>query len=162
MKCYYRKHKPKNTHCFWFKVWDFNISDIIYKIRNLNKKPLPKKKFKNFKNVQKLKKIENLRYQKKIQKIKNQKKKKSKNFKRVIFLLQKREILKEKKVQQKKDSLFLNIRNMRFDQSSPVQPDPEKKIWKIFLFFFFFKTSKNIVKKIPPKKKKCFSLSFAN
>ena len=25
-------------------------------------------------------------------------------------------------------SLFLNIRTMRFDQSSPVQPNPEKKI----------------------------------
>ena len=40
--------------------------------------------------------------------------------------------LKEKKFQQKeeKSSLFLNIRNMRFDQSSPVQPNPEKKIEK--------------------------------
>ena len=27
----------KNLNVFWFKVWDFNISDVIYEIRNLNK-----------------------------------------------------------------------------------------------------------------------------
>ena len=38
--------------------------------------------------------------------------------------------LKLKKIyifSEKKYSLFLNIRNMRFDQSSPDQPNPERK-----------------------------------
>ena len=33
-------------------------------------------------------------------------------------------------IKNKKNNLFLNIGNMQFDQSSPVQPNPEKKIWK--------------------------------
>ena len=57
----------------------------------------------------------------------------SKNY---FFSLQKSKIFEEKKFQQKKYSLFLNIRNMQFDQRSPVQPNPEKKNLDFFLFFF--------------------------
>ena len=32
---------------------------------------------------------------------------------------------------QKKAFFILNIRNMQFDPSCPVQPIPDKKIWKI-------------------------------
>ena len=38
----------------------------------------------------------------------------------------------------KKYSLFLNIRYMQFDQSSQVQPNPEKKIWKNLEMSLFF------------------------
>ena len=49
---------------------------------------------------------------------------------------------------QKKSSLFFNIRNTRFDQSSPVQPNPKKTIWIFFKEIsknhFFFKERKNL------------------
>ena len=59
-------------------------------------------------------------------------------------------ILTKKK---KKSSLFLNIRNMRFHQSSPVQSNPKKKIWKnLKKSCFFSKKSENLeTKKIPEK-----------
>ena len=41
-----------------------------------------------------------------------------------------------------KSSLFLNIRNMQFDQSSPVQPNPEKKSRKSQKLTFFKKSEK--------------------
>ena len=63
----------------------------------------------------------------------------SKIFKKKLIFLQKIEIFKE----EEKSSSFLNIRNTRFDLSSPVQPNPEKK--SVFFFFcFYLKLKKNI------------------
>ena len=56
----------------------------------------------------------------------------------------------------KKISSFLNIRNMHFDRSSPVQPTPEKKIWENFENFqkiIFFPPKKSKIKKKMQKKK---------
>ena len=68
--------------------------------------------------------------------------KKSENLKKNFFS-KNPEIKKNIFFQQKKTSLFLNIRTTQFDQSSPVKPNPEKKIWKNLekiakknLFFF--------------------------
>ena len=61
----------------------------------------------------------------------------------------KSEILGEKKFQQKekeKSSLFLNIRNTRFAQSSPFQRNHEKKYGKILKkSIFYLKITKKIV-----------------
>ena len=73
--------------------------------------------------------------------------------------------MKKKKRMQKKFSLFPNIRNMHFDQSSSVQPYPEKKktSGKISNNHCFFKKSENIEgRKNPQKKKNSNFLSFAN
>ena len=60
---------------------------------------------------------------------KNPKPKNVKNCQKIIFLFfQKFNIFEEEKnYSKKKYSLFLNIRNMQFDQSSPVQPNSEKE-----------------------------------
>ena len=66
-----------------------------------------------------------------------------------------------KKNSAKKKNLLFNNRNTRFDQSSPVQPNPEKYNWeksqksrfksKILKILFFCQ-----------RRKKCYSPSFAN
>ena len=62
----------------------------------------------------------------------------------------------------KKYSLFLNIMNMWFDKSSPVQPNPVKKILeKSQKKTFFFKKSEYF-KNIFFAKKKCYCPSFVN
>ena len=78
------------------------------------------------------KKIEEYqKYQKKIQK--NPKIKKHKKNQKIckivknLFFFQKLKSFEEKNSGLKRYSLFLNFRNMQFDQSSPVQPNPEKK-----------------------------------
>ena len=70
----------------------------------------------------------------------------------MFFFPKKRQnIWKRKKIKQKKSFSFLNIRNTRFNQSSPGQPNPKKKILKNLQIFFlyFFLAGKN-----------CYSLSF--
>ena len=63
----------------------------------------------------------------------------SKNFKKsIVFFLKKSEICERKKFQQKKSSSYLNIWNMHVNQSSPVKPNPEKKIWKNLLKYQIF------------------------
>ena len=69
----------------------------------------------------------------------------SKNY---FFSPKKSGILKEEKnFSKKKSSLFLNIRNTQFDQSSLVQPSPVKKILenleKSLKKNSFFKESEN-------------------
>ena len=54
----------------------------------------------------------------------------------------------------KKTSFFLNIRTMHFDQSSPVQPNLEKKIFKKSQKITFFKNKKKLEKKNSRKEKK--------
>ena len=71
---------------------------------------------------------------------KNEKTKNFKNCQKIIFL-QNLEIFEKEKNSEKKCSLFLNIRNMRFNQSSPVQPNPVKKNLKKS---FLKKSSKNL------------------
>ena len=46
------------------------------------------------------------------------------------FVSQKIQIFCKEFILQRKSFLFLNILNMQFDPSSPVQPNPEKKILK--------------------------------
>ena len=68
---------------------------------------------------------------------------------------------KIKKNQLRKILFFiLNIRNMGFDQSSQVQPNPEEK--KNLKKSLFFKKSENLENILLKKEKKYYSLNFAN
>ena len=74
-------------------------------------------------------------------------------------------LLKERKNDLKKKSFFLNIRNRQFDQRSPVQPNPYKKIRrnleKISKIIVFKKIRKFLKYFFLPAKK-LYCLSFAN
>ena len=60
--------------------------------------------------------------------IENFEEKNPKSSKNHFFSSSKSEFFGEKNSEkrERKSSLFLNMRNTRFDQSSPVQPNPEK------------------------------------
>ena len=89
--------------------------------------------------------------------------KKIENLKKIIFFsCKKSKNLKCFFFQQKKSSWCLNIRTMRFDQSSPVQPNPEEKIWKYIKksFFFTLQKSENFKEILFLPEKKYYHLSF--
>ena len=99
------------------------------------------KKFKKIKNTNK-KNPKELKIQTK------KKSKKVKNCQNITFLFQKSEIFKEFFFSaNKKYFFFLNIRNMRFDQRSPVQPNPEKYLEKFNFFCLLIKHLKIVRKK---------------
>ena len=60
-------------------------------------------------------------------------------------LLFKNSKLLKKKIVQEKKSLFLITRTTQFDQSSPVRPDPKKKISKISKNYLKTTTTKNSI-----------------
>ena len=101
---------------------------------------------KNFKNTKKILKYKNL---KKIYFLFKKSKIKNTNYFLLAFIT---------------NPLFLNIRTKRFNQSSPVQPNPEKKFQQILKIFknYFVLQKIYFFMKIFISKKKCSSLTFAN
>ena len=94
-----------------------------------NNNPKKNKKNSKIKNIKKKNPTKNLNFFLNISKMVQ----KSESLKNHFFSQKKTKFLKNIFFFSKKKSLFLNIRTTQLDQSSPVQPNPEKKkkSWKI-------------------------------